>query len=118
MSGEIAGKGYDIHVPGVNGVLKRVESLVKDDLTSTATSLAATLESAIGAMDQGQSNVLAATIAAFRVSSNAQLNDIAARASLAASGCVTAVNAYAHGDRQMAANAARNTTISPKLDHI
>jgi hypothetical protein len=118
MAGHLTGKGYDIEVRGVKQVLNRVERIVNYDLAGTATSLAAALSHAMEAMDQGQSNALLAATAAFRVSSNGELKDLASRVSVAANGCTDAVNAYARGDREMAANAARNTTLSPKLDQI
>jgi hypothetical protein len=95
---------WDIDPAGVQGVLSRTQSV--------AAEFEGQLASMTSAMESGATNssspIVASAVQGFGSAVESEVRFVLSRTNAAISGCAQAVNAYAQGDVDMAANAQRN----------
>ena len=95
---------WDIDPAGVQSVLAKTESV--------ASEFPGQLASMTSAMESGATNtssaIVASAVQGFGSAIEADVRVVLSRTSAAINACAAAVNAYAQGDLEMAANAQRN----------
>jgi Family of unknown function (DUF6507) len=103
---------WDIDPAGVQGVLGKTQS-VAAEFEGQLASMTSALES--GATNTS-SEIVASAIQGFGSAIEADVRFVLSRTGAAISGCAAAVNAYAQGDLEMAANAQRNAAGATVAD--
>ena len=98
---------WDIQPAGVRGVLGQARAAA-EEFENQMTTMNAALQ---GAAEQSSSNIVAEAISGYLTrSATPQIQAVFTRTEACLNGAAQAVNAYLHGDLQMAANAQASAT--------